>query len=409
MNQKMRVILCALAMAGGISAASAQQHEFADVVRNLRNPDTKMRVKAVRLLRESGYTDAIVPMASLVNDPVDDVQLEAIDAELSFYLVEAVPAKRRAGFLGEIRRGKAPAAAAFDMGPLAAWPRPVPPELTKALLQAVDDENGRVRQAAIYALGVIARPPLAGEHVEQLVKALDHYDPAIRAAAARVAGRLKVTNAGDALIKALNDGDAEVRYAAMRGLGDLGEERAVQALTDQLTYYGKGEGASAALYALARIAHPSSVPVFRARINDKNPELQRAAAEGLGRAKDASQISELETIAGNAEAESVRAAACFALQLLGKHYVARLIESMDSDAMAPQITGYLVEIGPSIVPMMPPYLQDPDPAIRANVAEMLSVLGGETSAAALRSLLDDADKSVVQAATRGLERIKMTQ
>src|SRR5258708_24558539 len=35
------------------------------------------------------------------------------------------------------------APAAFELGPLAVWPRPVPAELVTALLQAVDDENAR--------------------------------------------------------------------------------------------------------------------------------------------------------------------------------------------------------------------------------------------------------------------------
>ena len=66
------------------------------------------------------------------------------------------------------------------------WPRPVPPELITALLKAVDDENPKVRIEAIYTLGSIAQPPLAADAARQLIKALDHYDPAIRAAAARV-------------------------------------------------------------------------------------------------------------------------------------------------------------------------------------------------------------------------------
>ena len=38
----------------------------------------------------------------------------------------------------------------------------------------------------------IARPPLSAESEQLLIKALDHYDPAVRAGAARVAGRLQV-------------------------------------------------------------------------------------------------------------------------------------------------------------------------------------------------------------------------
>ena len=42
-------------------------------------------------------------MAPLVLDPMDDVQLEAIAAELSFFLVEPVSSKRRVALVVEVR------------------------------------------------------------------------------------------------------------------------------------------------------------------------------------------------------------------------------------------------------------------------------------------------------------------
>ena len=136
--------------------ASAQPAKFEDVVRNLRNPDAKIRLSAVRLLREARYTEAIVPMAPLVTDPIDDIQLEAIAPELSFFLVETVP--RASGWWRSCSRcdaeGRAPAA--FDAGPLAVWPKAAPAELIDALLTAVDDEHKKVRLEAIYTLGVVA-------------------------------------------------------------------------------------------------------------------------------------------------------------------------------------------------------------------------------------------------------------
>jgi hypothetical protein len=92
--------------------------------------------------------------------------------------------------------GRAPAA--FDAGPLAVWPKPAPAELVDALLTAIDDENRKVRLEAVYTLGVIAAAsgaPLPDPAAARLIKALDHYDPAIRAAAARVVGRLRVKSA----------------------------------------------------------------------------------------------------------------------------------------------------------------------------------------------------------------------
>src|SRR5688572_5713422 len=218
-----RIAPIAVAMCLSAGAAAAQQSlRFDDVVRNLRNPDPKARLSAVHLLRDAKYPEAIAPMAALVLDPVDEIQLETIAAELGFFLEQDVKSKRMVAFVVEQRKS-AIAQAAFDLGPYAVWPRPVPAELVSALLQAVDDDNAKVRLEAMYATGVIARMPLAGDQVARLTKALDHYDPAIRGAAARVIGRLKVTGTTDALLKAVNDSQAPVRYAALRALGAVRE------------------------------------------------------------------------------------------------------------------------------------------------------------------------------------------
>jgi HEAT repeat protein len=383
----------------------AQQVRFDDVIRNLRNPDPKVRLASVQLLRESRYPEASVPIAPLINDPIDQIQLEAIWAELSFFLVHDLPSKKRVGLVVEVRN-PGQAAAAFDMGPLAVERRAAPEEVIEALLKAVDDENPKVRVEAIYTVGTIASAPLNETATAQLIKALDHYDPTIRAAAAQVAGRLDVKAAGNALINGVNDSQPPVRYAAMRALGAVGERQAINALTEQFKFYGKGEGAWSALDALARLADPSSVPLFKSRLADKDPFLRRAAAEGLGRAGDTSELSALEIGAGNDASEMVRAAMAFALQKLGRNYIPRLVESFDSDKTAPQIAGYLLELGPPVAPTLVSHLQDPSPAIRGNVATILGTIGNEASLTALQPLTSDKDRAVAQAATRAIERIK---
>jgi hypothetical protein len=47
MTRPVRFLLCAAAVVGGASVASAQQVRFDDVIRNLRHPDPKMRLAAV--------------------------------------------------------------------------------------------------------------------------------------------------------------------------------------------------------------------------------------------------------------------------------------------------------------------------------------------------------------------------
>jgi HEAT repeat protein len=228
-----------------------------------------------------------------------------------------------------------------------------------------------------------------------------------RTAAARVIGRLKLPSAGDALIRAVNDSNAGVRHASMVALGEVKELRAIESLTDQLNYYGKGEGAWAALHALALIAHPSSVPTFKARIADKDELLRRAAMEGLGRAGDRSEIVALEVAANNDSSAVGRAAAAFALQRLGRNMVARMVEFMASEKTAPQVAGYLLELGPAVIQPLTPHLLDQEPAIRANVAQVMGALGGPAALAALEPLRTDRDRTVAQAAERAIARAKM--
>lgn len=400
----MKRIVCLLAVLGLSSVLSAQQLRFDDVIRNLRNPDPKTRLSAVRMLRDAKYPEAIAPMAPLVLDPIDDIQLETIGAELAFFLEQDVKSKRRVGFVLE-KRTSAIAAAAFDLGPLAVWPRAVPAELVTALLTAVDDDTAKVRLEAIYATGVIAKGPLSAEQVQRLTRALDHYDPAIRSAAARVIARLKVAGAGDALIKAVNDSQAEVRYAAMRALGAIRETRAVGALTEQLAYYKKGEGAWSALDALAQIGAPASVAAFKERLQDKDPYIRRAAAEGLGRAGDTASIETLEKNATVDDSPMVRLAAAFALQKLGRNYAARLVDMMSSKVFA-QAQEYFIELGPSMAPTIVPRTQEPDPDMREALIDVLGVIGDASTLPALEAATKDGDGSVAYAAKRAIARIQ---
>lgn len=408
----MRALVLSAVVLAVAAPASAQPAKFEDVVRNLRNPDAKIRISAVRLLREAGYAEAIVPMAPLVADTVNDIQLEAIDSELSFYLVEPVAARRKVAFVLEVRsEGRAPAA--FDAGPLAVWPKAAPAELIDSLLTAVDDEHKKVRLEAIYTLGVVAGAtgaPLPDAATARLIKALDHYDPAVRAGAARVVGRLKIKTATDSLLKAVNDSSAAVRLAAIGALGEIREERAIQAITDQLNYYDKGDGAAVALEALARIAHPSSAPVFAARLKSRDPRQRRAAAEGIARAGDKETVSKFVFDVNQDESDQVRAAMTYALHRHGYvNYMARMLDFLYYDEPARQVQGYLIELGPAVVGEATPRLKDPDPGVRARLADALGAVGNQATIAILEPLKQDSHREVASAATHAIERIKMTQ
>ena len=62
---QLQILVSSLAMAISAAPGAAQQQQrFDDVIRNLRNPDAKVRLTAVQLLHESKYPEAIGPIAA---------------------------------------------------------------------------------------------------------------------------------------------------------------------------------------------------------------------------------------------------------------------------------------------------------------------------------------------------------
>src|SRR5882762_9523426 len=153
-------------LAGPLAAAS--QVSFEQATRDLGSSDAGARMRAVQLLKGAAYPEAAVPLAKLVTDPEDEIQLEAIAAELNIFLAEKIVPRKRLGFVIEVRN-KISADAAFSAGPASLGPRPVPLDVLTALRAAARDNNPRVALEALYAFGVLAPEPSGGARRELLL------------------------------------------------------------------------------------------------------------------------------------------------------------------------------------------------------------------------------------------------
>ena len=112
--------------------ASGSQVTFEQATRDLTSADVGTRLRAAQMLKAAAYPEAAVPLAKLVTDPKDEVQLEAIAGELNIFLAQKIVPRKRLGLVIEVRNPIA-AAAAFSAGPLALGPHPVPAEVLTAL------------------------------------------------------------------------------------------------------------------------------------------------------------------------------------------------------------------------------------------------------------------------------------
>lgn len=392
-----------------LAPADARQ-SYDQVVAALQAPSPEERVDALRALGATGYPEVIAPIAGLLTDPEDDIQLEAIHTLLSLYHVEKPVVVKRRGLIVETRAASA-AGSIYDLGPYGLIPQPVPLELTNGLAQAMFDNNRRVRLEAVYGLGVMARPPLQQYAADALARALQDPSADVREAAARVIGGLRVSTAGDALVAALNDKESRVAAAAMRSLGDIKAWQSLQALTEQFTYYkGKGARAEAAFDALARIAHASSQPLFLQHLASGNAYLRRLAAEGLARSGNREAAQTVPTTMAGEKDRRAQLASAFAGSVGGgpaaAGHTATLIGALDNGAYHEQAMGYLVELGIRAMPGIGQALGSTDPVARERAVMVLGFIGGDEAFTLLERARGDDDLRVVRAAERAIARLR---
>lgn len=404
-----------------VAAVSGGQLPFDEAMRDLKSTSASTRLRAVQRLQELASADVALPIAPLLNDPQNDVQLAAIAAEMNIFLAEPVVPRRRVGLVVEVRNAVA-AETAFAAGPFALGTRQVPLEVLTALRLAARDDNPRVALEALYAFGALAAQP-SGDTRRELLRAsgleiaplIGASDPAQRYAAARVIGHVFAQRpqdepidepVGDALITALNDDDRAVKAAAMQALGKLRYERSIKALTELYRFYGTSESAEAALDGLARIGHPSSVETFVAALSGKSSTLRLLAIEGLARAGDAARLQAIQTAVAADRNEAVALAALYASARLANERVDRIADALTKPRLRLQARQYLLELLPGRVSSVATHLQDPDARLRQDVVELLGVSGDPAALPLVEPLLKDREPQVARAAERAAARLR---
>src|SRR4051812_21696634 len=144
-----------LASALVLAATCARaQVPFDQAIGGLSSPDVKVRLHSATLLKESAYVESAIPLAKLLSDRDNDVQLEAIAAEMAIFTAgKAAP--RRIGIITIEDRTRLAAQTVFDGGALMLGTAPVPPAILLTLRLATRDDSPKVSLEALYAFGAL--------------------------------------------------------------------------------------------------------------------------------------------------------------------------------------------------------------------------------------------------------------
>jgi HEAT repeat protein len=389
-----------LVAAPAISWASFDQEAqtIARLADDVNSADPKVRRAALKALASRG-PEAIEPLSLLVGDPQRDIRSDAIDAIVAIYVEPP------------LRERVTSAEDAFGWTRYRTTPWAVPPALLTNLIRGLADEWPSVRRDAAYALGVVMTPPIDDRVADELIYSLAEADGSVRLAAVKSLGRLRASRAGEHLIGQIVDPDLPVRLAAMHALGEIREARALTALQLQLDYYYGATAGRAALAALARIAHPSTLELFTRERFSKSEAHRRFAYEGIARlggiaAADAVAVEQLLTAERD---EAVAVAMAFALAAAGRPYAERVIMALADPDTANQALDYVVDLGSAQPSLLVPYLRHADPIVRERVATAVGFVGNADAEAALSQLTSDGDPSVRRSAERALIRMRVSK
>jgi HEAT repeat protein len=405
-----------------LAQASARgQVTFEKTVADLSSQDAATRLRAVQLLKAAGYPEAATPIAPVILDPFDEIQLEAIAAELNIFLADKVTPKRRVGLLVEVRKSIA-AESIFSAGPSAVSATRVPAIVAKNLATASRDPNARVAVEALYAFGALAgevpaadRPAVLAQSGPILAATIGATDPMLRLATIRVMGRVFARRpgdppidetVGDAVITALNDREQVIQEAAMWALGAMRYDRAIQGLNELFQYHQRGPLANAAFDALAHIGHASSLPQFVAQVNGKNPTFKLMAIEGLARVGDRSRAEGVIAAVSAERNDSIVLAGHFANVMLADAKIDAIVEALGRSKQRDQALQYIQEIATTRSELFSRHLQDPDPRVRVDLADAIGLSGDGKAVPLLEPLATDHDAEVARAAARALARLR---
>jgi HEAT repeat protein len=393
-------------------------------VANLKSPTAKTRAEAAAELGKTRRREAIAPLAALVRDPEPKVRLEVVRALREIRDLEAVPAlvtslqdgdpgvrEEALGTVvelyterdrnGPVERFLDSFSDEYDRASVPAY-APVDPAVITAIASALRDEEKGIRREAALALGILDGRAAMGD----LKAALQDPDAGVRGAAATAIGKIGTEADGRALIPLLADESMDVKNRTLQSLGTLRVREAGPALREAFEANRRKEYGMRVLTCLSRIADPAQADLFRELLQDSDPDRRRLAVEGLARISDASLLPAFKKDFQRESNPDLKLAYNFAITRLGDRAFVDSIVLATAGSSGKTARGYLLELGPAILPDIYPYLNDPNAEIRAALCDVMAQMGDASAIAKLEPLLSDPNSKVADRANRAVELLK---
>jgi HEAT repeat protein len=379
----------------------------------LQDPETAVRVEAVKALVQIGTQHSLDPLIQASKDKDPDVEIRAVDGLVNFYL----PGYVKSGISAPIQRAGSAIKSKFnDSNNQVLEPYvQVRPDVIQALGAVVRNGAGvDARTSAARAVGILR----GRQAVPDVLDALRSKDSRLIYECLIALQKIRDESAAPGVRFLIRDLDERVRLTAMETSGLLRDAGAANDLRDALDRSRSDKVKRTALTSLAEIADPSTRSVFKAYLNNNDENLRTAAAEGLGRVRDDGDGVVLEK-AYNSEAKGApRLADAFALVRYGSTDMTEfgalryLVNQLTSASERDTAIAYLSDVAhdSNVRQALYPELQAAatTKAEKTGLAQALAASGGRDALPYLEKLSQDSDQDVAQAGLRAVRNLNAT-
>jgi HEAT repeat protein len=375
----------------------------------LSDPDLDVRIEAVKSIVEIDTQHSLDPLIQATRDSDPEIQIRATDGLVNFYL----PGYVRTGLTASLRRVGTSIRGRF----------------TDTNDQVID-AFVEVRSDVIEALGKLASGGSSMESranaaravgilrgkaaVPDLLKAIRSKDTQVIYECLIAFQKIRDQSVGPKIDFLLRDLAPKVQIAAIDTAGLLYNQEALPQLRQILERTGKKEVRRAALTSIAMLRDPQDHDLFRRYLTDKDEALREAAAEGLGRVGNASDVPLLEQRFNEENKNSPRLSAAFALVMLGKTEMTEfsplryLVNTLNSSMRAGEARALLIEAArkPDVRNALYTPLIQGTKDERIYLAQVMARSGDKDTLPLLERLSRDPDPEVAQEGLRALRSLR---
>jgi HEAT repeat protein len=410
--------------------ASTRQVSVESLIYDLKSPDAVRRQAAAKELGAVKYRPAIPQLVPLAKDPIaavrreveltlenmDDAQTLPGFIALSSDVENDIRSRALASLVNlHVSRAFGISAALMnfrermifrsdpDLETVVEPDVPVDPEVIDTLRARIADSERGIRSIAIRGLGILRARPAVPDLL-QVVR--EDRDDGLRFEGVRALRKIGDASIAEELLGLLNINNDDVRHELIATLGSMRYVGARAELTRIVDSEKKTDRSrTLALGALADLADPASVPLFERLKDDRDEALRLCANEGIARTASPAMKTQIAAARLIEKSARVRMAQAFALLRLGQgEYLDELVRGLERRQTRDLAREYLLETrGADRRALFAP--RSANPAARAELADVMGLIGDPDALPTLREMAQDADKDVARAAARAARRI----